>query len=266
MDRREKIARLAQSKEDEVLLARVYERITLAAQRNVPANTCFLSKREQMLAQELVRGEDFRFFGGTELSEREVCCYLPEYLDESWLYSQDGPIAAVRASFFENDKLTHRDFLGSLMGSGIKRETVGDILIEEGRAVVFVCGDVKEYILNQVEKIGRVGVNMTEGCSFPLPEGDRLEEFTATAASDRIDCIAASLCGLSRSKICELIAAGLITVNSVSVSKPTKSIAAGDVISVRGKGRYIAVSLDGRTKKDRIIIKYKKYIQEVKKC
>ena len=84
--------------------------------------------------------------------------------------------------------------------------------------------------------------------------------------SPLIECIAAALCGLSRSKICELIAAGLITVNSVSVSKPTKSIAAGDVISVRGKGRYIAVSLDGRTKKDRIIIKYKKYIQEVKKC
>ena len=59
MDRREKIARLAQTKEDEVLLARVYERITMAAQRNVPASSCFLSKREQMLVQELLRGEEF---------------------------------------------------------------------------------------------------------------------------------------------------------------------------------------------------------------
>ena len=57
MDRREKIARLAQTKEDEVLLARVYERITMAAQRNVPASSCFLSKREQMLVQERLRGE-----------------------------------------------------------------------------------------------------------------------------------------------------------------------------------------------------------------
>ena len=64
MDRREKIARLAQTKEDEVLLARVYERITMAAQRNVPASSCFLSKREQMLVQELLRGEEFVFFGG----------------------------------------------------------------------------------------------------------------------------------------------------------------------------------------------------------
>ena len=67
MDRREKIARLAQTKEDEVLLARVYERITMAAQRNVPASSCFLSKREQMLVQELLRGEEFVFFGGAAL-------------------------------------------------------------------------------------------------------------------------------------------------------------------------------------------------------
>ena len=162
MDRREKIARLAQSKEDEVLLARVYERITLAAQRNVPANTCFLSKREQMLCQELLRGEDFRFFGGTELSEREVCCYLPEYLDESWLYSQDGPIAAVRASFFENDKLTHRDFLGSLMGSGIKREKVGDIYVGEGSCDFLVLREILPYVLQNLVSAGRTKLHLEE--------------------------------------------------------------------------------------------------------
>ena len=160
VDRREKIARLAQSKEDEVLLARVYERITLAAQRNVPVSTCFLSKREQMLCQELLRGEDFRFFGGTELSEREVCCYLPEYLDESWLYSQDGPIAAVRASFFENDKLTHRDFLGSLMGSGIKRETVGDIYVGEGSCDFLVLREILPYVLQNLGSAGRTKLHL----------------------------------------------------------------------------------------------------------
>lgn len=162
VDRREKIARLAQSREDEVLLARVYERITLAAQRNVPASTCFLSKREQMLCQELLRGEDFRFFGGTELSEREICCYLPEYLDESWLYSQDGPIAAVRASFFENDKLTHRDFLGSLMGSGIKRETIGDIYVGEGSCDFLVLREILPYVLQNLGSAGRTKLHLEE--------------------------------------------------------------------------------------------------------
>lgn len=161
VDRREKIARLAQSKEDEVLLARVYERITLAAQRNVPANTCFLSKREQMLCQELLRGEDFRFFGGTgAFRARRSAAYLPEYLDESWLYSQDGPIAAVRASFFENDKLTHRDFLGSLMGSGIKREKVGDIYVGEGSCDFLVLREILPYVLQNLVSAGRTKLHL----------------------------------------------------------------------------------------------------------
>ena len=98
MDKREQIARMAQTKEDEILLARVYERITSAAARNIPAATAFLSKREQMLAAELLRGQDFVFFGGPAMAEREVCCYVPEYLDESWLTGDEGPIAAVRAA------------------------------------------------------------------------------------------------------------------------------------------------------------------------
>ena len=73
VDRREKIARLAQSKEDEVLLARVYERITLAAQRNVPASTCFLSKREQMIVQ-LRFGINTR--DGEEKTQKEVADLL----------------------------------------------------------------------------------------------------------------------------------------------------------------------------------------------
>ena len=91
MDKREQIARMAQTKEDEILLARVYERITSAAARNIPAATAFLSKREQMLAAELLRGQDFVFFGGPAMAEREVCCYVPEYLDESWLTGTRGP-------------------------------------------------------------------------------------------------------------------------------------------------------------------------------
>ena len=223
----------------ELLPARINDTEKLCEQTCTPKFLGFLTQAEAALARNILKNARVRadFFGGYDGAERVMLGCFPD-----WAEDFPYPISPLTVFFRKAD------------------------VLEEGRAVVFVCGDVKEYILNQVEKIGRVGVNMTEGCSFPLPEGDRLEEFTATAASDRIDCIAAALCGLSRSKICELIAAGLITVNSVSVSKPTKSIAAGDVISVRGKGRYIAVSLDGRTKKDRIIIKYKKYIQEVKKC
>lgn len=249
--------------DEELLPARINDTAELCEKTCTPKFLGFLTSAEAALARNILKNARVRndFFGGYEGAERVILGCFPD-----WAEDFPYPISPLTVSFRKADVLSHRDILGSLMALGIKRETVGDILIEEGRAVAFVSDDVKEYILDQVEKIGRVGVNITDGCTFPLPEGDKLEEFTGTAASDRIDCVAAALCGLSRSKVCELIAAGLITVNSVPVSKPTKSVAAGDVISVRGKGRYIAVSLDGRTKKDRIVIKYKKYIQEVKKC
>lgn len=261
VDRREKIARLAQSKEDEVLLARVYERITLAAQRNVPASTCFLSKREQMLCQELLRGEDFRFFGGTELSEREVCCYLPEYLGESWLYSQDGPIAAVRASFFENDKLTHRDFLGSLMGSGIKRETVGDIYVGEGSCDFLVLREILPYVLQNLGSAGRTKLHLEElelsGFSF------RSSPSRLCATPCRpfcLDGIVSSGFSISRGKAADYIAAGKAELNYLPCTKGDKQVAEGDIISVRGLGKIKLEAIGGNTKKSRISIEISRFL------
>ena len=256
VDRREKIARLAQSKEDEVLLARVYERITLAAQRNVPASTCFLSKREQMLCQELLRGEDFRFFGGTELSEREVCCYLPEYLDESWLYSADGPIAAVRASFFENDKLTHRDFLGSLMGSGIKRETVGDIYVGEGSCDFLVLREILPYVLQNLGSAGRTKLHLEEielsGLHVPQQSVKTVRD---TVPSLRLDGIVSSGFSISRGK-----AAGKAELNYLPCMKGDKQVAEGDIISVRGLGKIKLEAIGGNTKKGRISIEISRFL------
>jgi len=74
------------------------------------------------------------------MAEREICCYLPDYLDESWLESEDGPIAAVRASYFEGDTLTHRDFLGALMGCGVKRTNIAGIAAQTGITTFHTTG------------------------------------------------------------------------------------------------------------------------------
>ena len=99
MDRREQIAHLAATREEEMLLVRVCEKLDTAVQRDIPAATNFLSKREQMLVCEVLRGAPIRFFGGLSTAEREISCYLPDYLDEDWLTGEDGPVAAVRALF-----------------------------------------------------------------------------------------------------------------------------------------------------------------------
>ena len=101
MEKRERIERLAQTEEDKVLLARLYDRLHGAACRNVPSAGPFLSLRELALARQLLAGPEFQAFGGYEGAERTVLCHIPDYLDrEEYLYGEDGPIRAVSARYY----------------------------------------------------------------------------------------------------------------------------------------------------------------------
>lgn len=237
--------------------ARVNDAADICEKTQKPKFLGFLTADEAEYARRLLNNRrcDTKFFGGYEGSERVMLGCFPD-----WDEVRDFPVSAVTFSFRKSDTLRHRDFLGALMALGIKRETVGDILTEEGRAVIFVTNDIKDFVLSQIEKIGSAGVKVSGGFVPPLPPSDRLEEFTVTAASERLDCVLSAICGISRSKAAELIDSGLVTLNSVALLKQTKAVTAGDIMSVRTKGRFIIASLDGRTKKNRIIIKYKRYI------
>ncbi len=261
MQRREMIAKLAQSKEDEVLLARVYERITLGAQRNTPSSSCFLSKREQMLVQELLRGESYCFFGGAAMAEREICCYLPDYLDESWLSSEDGPIAAVRAAYFEEDQLTHRDFLGSLMGSGIKRETVGDIYVGTGSCDFLVLREILPYLLQNLTSAGRTKLHVEEIPidALQIPQ-QSVKNVRDTVSSLRLDGIVSSGFSISRGKAADYIAAGKAELNYLPCQKGDKPVSEGDVISIRGLGKIRLEHVGGNTKKGRISIEITRFL------
>ena len=261
MDKREQIARMAQTKEDEILLARVYERITSAAARNIPAATAFLSKREQMLAAELLRGQDFVFFGGPAMAEREVCCYVPEYLDESWLTGDEGPIAAVRAVYFAGDTLTHRDFLGALMGCGVKRETIGDIYVAEGRCDFLVTREVLPYLLQNFLSAGRTKLHV-ERIVVPdvsVPE-QKVRQIRDTVPSLRLDGIVSSGFSISRGKAADYISAGKCELNYTPCVKGDKQTTEGDVITVRGLGKIRLDTIGSNTKKGRIGVEITRFL------
>lgn len=243
--------------ETELFKARIKDTADICIKSSSPKYLGFLTAAEAVLAEQVLKNAPCRtsFYGGYDGAERVMLGCFPDWMEEDAF-----PISALTFKYRESDILSHRDFLGSLMALGIKRETVGDILTEQGRTVVFVTNEILEYIKSQITKIGRTGVTVAEGYTDPLPMGDKLAEFSNTAASDRIDCIISALCGFSRSRALEALSQGIVTVNSVSVSKPTKSVCEGDVISVRGKGRFLIGSLENRTKKNRIVINYKKYI------
>ncbi|MFR2947089.1 MAG: YlmH/Sll1252 family protein, partial [Oscillospiraceae bacterium] len=177
MGPKEKIERLAQTPEDRVLLARVWERLSAGQRREIPAFSCFLSLREQELVRRLMGEETLTFFGGYPEAERAVACYLPPYLEENSLYAE-GPVTCICASYFEGDCLTHRDFLGSLMGAGIKRETVGDICVGKGSCDFFLLREMAPYVVQNLPSAGRTRLHLEEipleEAQIPTPETETI--------------------------------------------------------------------------------------------
>jgi RNA-binding protein YlmH len=202
-------------------------------------------------------GGKYLFFGGYEEAERVFFGAFPHWCDNFHSYF---PIKALTFTFRQTDSLSHRDFLGTFMSLGITRESIGDILIEKGRAVAFVTEELADYIKTQVNKVGGVGVSVQDGFSYPLPGLSGFKEITETVSSARLDCIVASLIGCSRKSASEFIEDKRVSVNGMVCDKCVKTVKNGDKITLKGKGKFIIDSVDGRTKKDRLIIKAKKYI------
>ncbi len=245
--------------EQQILLARIEDAIRICENSSYPKFLGFLTPSERAVVQNHVLrlSSNFCFYGGYGEAER---VYFGAFSD--WCENKESffPIEAITVSYRTCDKLTHRDFLGALMSLGISRETVGDILVENGRAVIFLSREIVDFAMTQLEKIGRVGVKVSKGYTLPLPGLSKREEFSDTIASQRLDCVVSSLAKCSRSKAEDLILGGLVFVNSLPVEKTVKAVCQGDKITIRGKGKFEIVSISDKTKKNRIILIAKKYV------
>ncbi len=242
--------------ESDILVARISDTYDIAQKTGKPKFFGFLSREQAALAEKTLKNHnaDFLLYGGYSEAERVMLCCLPDWCNEA-----DFPICAVTFKYRNEDRLSHRDFLGSLMALGITRESVGDILVETGRAVVFLKEEICGFVISGTQKIGRVGVVAENGYKSPLPQTDKLITATATVSSLRLDCVVGALIGASRSKVGEMIEAGLVTVNSLVCDKLTKQVTEGDTVSVRSKGKFIIIDTNGKTRKDKIILEFKKY-------
>lgn len=239
------------SDKDELFYSKLDDAADLCYTRQKPYFFPFLSERRQALAEKYLRSicfENFSFFGGYDYSERKMLamCY-----DDT---KPDFPVSALEFHYRSFDKLTHRDFLGVLMSLGIERETVGDILVEDGRTIVFVKSELKDYIVSQISKIGNVGVKICDADLSKLPKGRGTEELSLVVSSLRLDNIIAGVTGLSREKTKSLILTGNVSLNYIQTMNISQPTFVGDVLIIRGKGKYILNAVMGETKKGRIRI------------
>lgn len=265
MDVQKLISFLADTREDELLLKKILEKLSQGERRNIPASTNFLTGREQELAKELVKQAgipDCRFFGGVDGAERCVLCYVPDYYEpEDFFHSDEGPVTALRAEISDFDSLNHRDFLGSILGQGVKREVLGDIYVSDSHCDFLVVRDMADYLSKNVVSVGRAKVNVHEISlsEISVPE-KRTKVIRDTVASLRLDSIMASGFQIGRSKAQTFISAGKTEVNHMVVTKADRVISQGDVISARGLGKMQISSIGGLTKKGRIGVTLERYI------
>lgn len=157
-------------------------------------------------------------------------------------------------------RLSHRDVLGSLMGLGIERGTIGDLLVTNDAARIICDSKMAEYLLANLTQIGPVGVKVERVALEDIPaKEERVKEIRATVASLRIDAIAASGYGCSRSRAAADIAADKLKLNWQAVKGASQSIKEGDIISMRGRGRLEVAEIRGTTKKGRTVVVLKRY-------
>lgn len=249
-----------------LLQARLADAADWVRRTGKPRSTPFLDPAEAAAAARYLTSEaaDLRFAlsGGYGGAERCVVLICPPYLDPAAELAAAPPLAALAvtwpARFYT---LRHRDLLGAILGLGIKREQVGDILVEEGRAQVLVLREIAPYVADNLKSGGRAPVETT-----PLPLAEltppprSVKEIRTTVASPRLDSLLAAAFGLSRTKAVPLITGERVEVDFTPVADPAAAVPPGAVLSVRGLGRARLVELGGNTKKGRVIAVLERYL------
>ena len=255
------IPRSALTPEEQQFAQRMEELVLWCSQRDVPKFSAFLDERQQAIARSVAApaGEvRCGFWVGSAGAERALFYALPGYLDpeDADIY----PVRGLTIRFPRQFSLSHRDFLGALMNLRIKREAIGDILVGEGLAVAFLWEPVFQPVLDELAKVGRVGVTLAPGLPEQLPQAHSFAEINGTVSSLRLDSITALVTRQGRDAAARLIRSGQVSVNALAVDSVSRRVDAGDTISIRGHGKFIVREIGASTKKDRLHITCLKYI------
>lgn len=239
------------NEENIIILKRIHDMLWQSAKNGEVIYSHFLTPAQQSL---ILSEKTFRntvsFEGGYPDAERRIARIAEN--ETCWDNGADIILFHIQSSD-KNAELNHRNILGSLMGLGIKREMIGDILSGTNGTQFFCCGSVSEYIRLNLRKIAKYPVTLKQSDfqDIILP---KKEIITINISSMRLDCICAECFHISRTKAAAAISQGLVTLNWVVCCENAKEITIGDRIALRGKGKIQIDSIAGTSKKNRIFL------------
>lgn len=214
----------------------------------------FLNLEEQSILHETYL--PCTLFGGYEGAERVVAGFGEDIKNEDFTISC-VEIKPVMQKFA--DGLSHRDFLGALMNLGIKRELIGDIIVYENCGYVFCLDKIADFITDNLSRVRHTTVKAQKVINPPVKAVEPPEPQDVVIASLRLDVAVCQVFKLSRSECSKLFETGKIFVNSCLTENRSCQLKEGDMVSVRGFGRFQFLSVVRKTKKDRLVAELRIY-------
>jgi len=244
------------------LMIRLLDRWERAFFRQSKEITDFFDPYAQEIGEGILRGlteMSFAFFGGFDEAERKRIVIFPK--GEEVTPGDFGLAYLQVEGNFKFREVNHRDYLGSLLGLGISREKIGDIIVGGNCCQVVLDQEIASYVIANWDKVNCVNVKVKEILPGELiiPISER-KEIKSTVASPRLDAVMGVGFGCSRSKTLPDIKGGKVRVNWKTITDPSHQIKIGDHISYRGKGRVTVEDFSGPTQKGRFFVNISRYI------
>ncbi|MBQ0004378.1 MAG: hypothetical protein KBS68_00775 [Clostridiales bacterium] len=246
---------------DELTISRIQDIIERTENNAYLNSTGFLDSHEQALARRVLRTtSEFETFlwGGYDDADRRIVVSRPTTYECPY----HDLLAVIRVEVPKGARrLTHRDYLGSILSLGIERRVIGDILVNENGADIICLSEIMDYLLNEYRQIGRNEIKATQSTldDLRLPEL-RKEIIRETVPSTRLDNVVSSAFKISRSNAVNAIKSGIVSVDHIEAVKPDQRLEDGAVLVLKGKGKAVLREVGGESKKGRIWIIIDKYV------
>lgn len=247
------------------LQANVLDLAENRTQNNCVQVSRFMSEAELFAAETVLKQQKQQYFtyGGYDKAERKCIVFLPDYLNKDDIQNEAelfgiSFLKIVLSDYDRQADLCHRDYMGAILGCGVKRDAVGDIIVFEGYAEAVLLNTIMSFVSENLTSVGKYKVKCMPADYIEYKEPEYKELFT-TVASMRADAVAAAAFGISRSSAENEIIGKNVFINGRECSGRDSEIHEGDKISIRGKGKILVSSIKGESKKGRIRLIIKKY-------
>lgn len=243
-------------KEEQEFIDSAMDWVRKVEDQYAPYLTPFLDPRQRFILESIAGQSEevmLHYFGGYEGAERQRVYLAPSYFEPE---IADYQVVLVEIHYpVKFAELSHGQILGTLLGAGIKRETLGDIITDGERWQFFVDDPIFSYLLTQIDQVGKAKVRIEQQpFDQRIKSQDKWDSRTQIVSSLRLDVVLAGVFNLSRGKGKELIASGRVKVNWTQTEQPDLELQPHDILSIRGFGRVQVRDIQGRTKKDKMIL------------